>query len=292
MVLMFAWLYVAYGATPAAGWLLYGIKPVIIAVIAQAIYTLGLKAAKNAFYVALGIAVLVLNLLGVSEIWLLFGAALLAMLIINARRVLMNAPSLAVPFGLPGAWWVQTTAASAQAVAPLTELFLTFLKIGSVIYGSGYVLLAFLRTDFVERLGWLSEIQLLDAVAIGQFTPGPVFTTATFVGYVVAGLPGALLATAGIFLPGFIFVALIIPVVPRIRQSPWLSALLDGVNMAAIGLMAAVTLALGRAALVDPLTIVLAGAALVLLVRYKVNSTWLIIGGAVIGVIYRLLIGG
>ena len=134
----------------------------------------------------------------------------------------------------------------------LTTLFLTFLKIGAVLYGSGYVLLAFLRNDFVERLGWLTDQQLLDAVAIGQMTPGPVFTTATFVGYLVAGVPGAVLATVGIFLPAFVFVALLHPLVPRLRRYPWTAAMLDGVNVAAMGLMAAVTWLLGRDAIVDP----------------------------------------
>jgi chromate transporter len=162
-------------------------------------------------------------------------------------------------------------------------LFFTFLKIGAVLYGSGYVLLAFLQADFVERLGWLSEQQLIDAVAIGQFTPGPVFTTATFIGYILGGFQGAILATVGIFLPSFIFVLISNPIIPRLRQSPWASSLLDGVNAAALGLMAAVTFILGRAAFVDPYAIVLAIAAAILLFRFKVNSTWLVIGGAAAG---------
>jgi chromate transporter len=165
----------------------------------------------------------------------------------------------------------------------LTTLFLTFLKIGAVLYGSGYVLLAFLRNDFVERLGWLSDQQLLDAVAIGQMTPGPVFTTATFVGYLVAGVPGAVLATVGIFLPAFVFVALLHPLVPRLRRHPWTAAMLDGVNVAAMGLMAAVTWLLGREAIVDPLTAFIAIAAALLLIRFRVNSAWLVLAGAIVG---------
>jgi chromate transporter len=171
----------------------------------------------------------------------------------------------------------------------LSRLFLIFLKIGSVLYGSGYVLLAFLHSDFVERLGWLTEQQLLDAVAIGQVTPGPVFTTATFIGYIIGGLPDAVVATVGIFLPSFIFVAAVNPLVPRRRQSRWLGALLDGVNVASLGLMAGVTLQLGRAAVVDWLTALLAIASAVLLFRFKINTTWLILGSIVIGILAKLI---
>ncbi len=181
----------------------------------------------------------------------------------------------------PRCCWALPNALLAQAAATpvsLSTLFFTFLKIGAVLYGSGYVLLAFLRNDFVERLGWLTDQQLLDAVAIGQVTPGPVFTTATFIGYIVGGAPGAALATLGIFLPSFLFVALTNPLIPRLRSSPWMSAFLDGVNVAAVGLMVAVTWELGRAAMVDWLTLALALSAAVLLLRFKVNSTWLIAG--------------
>jgi chromate transporter len=163
------------------------------------------------------------------------------------------------------------------------------LKIGSVLYGSGYVLLAFLRADFVTRLGWISDQQLIDAIAIGQVTPGPLFTAATFIGFLLGGTPGALLATLGIFLPSFVFVAISNPLIPRLRNSPWASSLLDGINAASLGLMAAVTWQLGRASLVDPLTVAMSLLAFVLLIRYKVNSTWLIAGGALVG-ITRMLI--
>jgi chromate transporter len=168
-------------------------------------------------------------------------------------------------------------------------MFLLFLKIGSVLYGSGYVLLAFLRGDFVSRLGWLTDQQLLNAVAIGQFTPGPVLTTATFVGYLLAGLPGAVLATVGIFLPGFVFVAVSHPVIPRLRRSRTAGAVLDGVNAAALGLMAGVTFQLGRAALIDVWTVLLALAGAAALWRTKVNSVWLIVGGAAAGLLIHLL---
>ena len=170
-------------------------------------------------------------------------------------------------------------------------LFLTFLKIGAVLYGSRYVLLAFLRTNFVEHLGWLTDKQLIDAVAIGQLTPGPVSTAATFVGYLVGGIPGALLATLGIFLPGFVFVAVVHPLVPRLRRSRTISAFLDGVNVASLGLMAGVTWQLGRAAIVDWYTALLAILAAALLIRFKFNSAWLVIGGAAAGLFYYVLTG-
>jgi chromate transporter len=170
----------------------------------------------------------------------------------------------------------------------LGTLFITFLKMGATLYGSGYVLLAFLRQDFVERLGWLSDQQIVDAVAVGQFTPGPVFTTATFVGYLVGGLPGAIVATIAIFLPSFVFVGLVYPFVPRLRRSPWTSGFLDGANAAAIGLMIAVTWQLGVSSIVDVLTAGLAVGAAVLLIRFKINSVWLVLGGAALGYLWRL----
>ncbi|MBE0689587.1 MAG: chromate efflux transporter, partial [Anaerolineae bacterium] len=217
VVLLLAWVYVSYGTLPAAAGVLYGIKPVIIAVISQAIFNLGKKATKSWGYAALIVAVFILYLAGVNELLLLFGGALLVMGIVNARRLLASTTVIA-----PLLLFAQDIAANAESSRSLTELFLTFLKIGSVVYGGGYVLLAFLHTDFVERLHWLTEQQLIDAVAIGQFTPGPLFTTSTFVGYLIGGVPGAILSTLGIFLPGFVFVAIVSPWVPRIRQNAWL----------------------------------------------------------------------
>lgn len=157
------------------------------------------------------------------------------------------------------------------------------------MYGSGYVLLAFLHTDFVVRLGWLTDQQLIDAVAIGQVTPGPVFTTATFIGYVLAGIPGALLATLGIFLPSFIFVSLSSPLIPKLRASSLFSTFLDGVIAVSLGLMAAVLFQLGRASLVDPITIFIGLASAVLLIKFRVNSTWLVLGGGLIGLLSSIL---
>ena len=287
LVLGFAWAYVEYGSTPEVTWLLYGIKPVIIAVVAQALWGLARTAVRGPLAAAVGLLVLALYLLGFNEIALLFGGGLVAMALTVARRLRPGTgAAAAVPLlGLPAP---AVLSAAAPAPYSLLTLFLTFLKIGAVLYGSGYVLLAFLRNDFVVRLGWLTDQQLLDAVAVGQFTPGPVFTTATFVGYLVGGLPGAVVATVGIFLPSFLFVAALKPLVPRLRASPWTGAFLDGVNVAALGLMAAVTWTLARDAVVDPLTGALAVAAGVLLIRFRVNSAWLIAGGGAIGVLTRL----
>ena len=291
IVLVLAVLYVEYGTTPAAEWLLYGIKPVVIAIIAQAMWGLLRTAVKGRLLAVIGAAVFALYLLGFNEIALLFGGGAIYMFVQNAARLRrlrngIGAPIIALSC-IPGA--LLAPAASSSATFSLGTLFLTFLKIGAVWYGSGYVLLAFLRNDFVERLGWLTSQQLLDAVAIGQVTPGPVFTTATFIGYVTGGLPGALLATVGIFLPSFVFVLATNPFIPRLRRSPWLSGLLDGVNVAALGLMAAVTLELGQDALRDGVTVALAASAAVLLVRFKINSTWLILGGGIIGLARSLL---
>lgn len=285
VVTAFSWAYVRFGKLPAVEWLLYGVKPVVIAVILQALWSLGTKALKSLLTAAAGTAVLVLYFFDINTILLLLGGGAAVMAIQNWKRLrtarkerlLCNLPL----FGLP--------ALAAQAASvKLPLLFFTFLKIGSVLYGSGYVLLAFLRADFVAHLGWLSDRQLLDAVAIGQVTPGPVFTTATFIGYILAGIPGAFLATVGIFLPAFVFVALSNPLIPKLRQSTWTGAFLDGVNATALGLMAAVTFDLARVSFIDPVTVVLGILSAVLLFRFKVNSSWLIGLGAAAGLISSL----
>jgi chromate transporter len=284
IVMALAWAYVRFGSTPEASWLLYGIKPAVIAIIVQALWGLGQKAVKGPLTALVGLAVLALYFLGVNELALLFAGGLVVMAAENLSRLRKTGlVGIVAPLGglsLP---------ALAAAPFSLPLMFLTFLKIGAVLYGSGYVLLAFLRADFVVRLGWLTDQQLVDAIAIGQVTPGPVFTTATFIGYLLGGVPGALLATLGIFLPSFVFVALSNPLIPRLRNSPWAGGLLDGVNVASLGLMAAVTVQLGIASLVDPLTIVLALATLGLLFRFKVNSAWLVIGGGLVGLVSALL---
>jgi chromate transporter len=284
IVLVLAWAYVRYGALPEAGRLLYGVKPVVIAVIVQALWSLGRKAVKGPLTATVAAAVIILYFLGANEIALLFGGGLAVMVVANRQRLRgKTLGALILPVG--GA------AALAQASVPfgLPVLFLTFLKIGAVLYGSGYVLLAFLRADFVVRLGWLTDQQLMDAIAVGQVTPGPLFTTATFIGYCLGGTPGALLATLGIFLPSFLFVAISNPLIPRLRKSAWVGGLLDGVNVASLGLMGAVAWQLSRASLIDPIAVLIALVSLGLLLRFRVNSTWLILGGAFVGLLNAVL---
>jgi chromate transporter len=280
IVLVLAWAYVEYGTTPTAEALLYGISPVVIAIVAQALWKLAPTAAEDLLTRIVALGAFVLYLVGVHELVLLLVAGLVVLAVRNAGRLRSGAGSVVAVGLLPG---LVPQAANATADATLLRLFLTFLKIGSVLYGSGYVLLAFLRTDLVERLGWLTEQQLLDAVAIGQFTPGPLFTTATFVGYVVLGVPGAIVATLGIFLPSFAFVAATAPILPRLRRSPWFGAALDGVVAASFALMAGVLVDLTRAAVVDVPAGAIAVVALVALVRFRVNSAWLVLAGGLAG---------
>jgi chromate transporter len=289
LVLAFAWAYVQYGALPQVGWLLDGIKPVIIAIVALALWGLAKTAVKDILLAAIGVGAFALYLLGVSPLALLLAGALLVLVIRNAWRLFAPGGAAIGLFG-PAGIGLASAAGAAVPYSPVT-LFLTFLKIGAVLYGSGYVLLAFLRSDFVQGLGWLTDHQLIDAVAVGQFTPGPVFTTATFIGYLVGGVPGALLATLAIFLPSFIFVGLVYPIVPRLRRSPWTSALLDGVNVAALGLMAGVTWELARAAIVDWRTALIALLALAILLRFKINSAWLVLAGGLAGLVFHLALG-
>ncbi len=291
ITLTLAWAYVRYGSLPEVLWLLYGVKPVIIAIVVQALWGFTAKAVKGPPTGAVGIAVIALSFLGVNEVLLLLAGGLGVMLWMNLERQWIRPGGVAalagsILFGTSSA----TAAGAAGATVPISLFNLTafFLKVGSILFGSGYVLLAFLRADLVQRWGWLTDRQLIDAIAVGQFTPGPVFTTATFIGYVVAGIPGALLATFGIFFPSFVFVALSNPVIPRLRRSPWAAGFLDGVNVASLGLMATVTWQLGRAALVDAVTVGLALVATVLVFRLRLNSAWLVLGGGLVGVAVKL----
>ncbi len=292
LVTGFAWAYVRFGSLPAAAGLLSGIKPVVIALIAQAIWRLGRQAVKTRTLGAVAIVSVAATLLGVHELLVLFGAAALAL---GIRALAGQGPDrrlgwLPLP-GVRSLRMLMAGAATSAAVgsAALWPLFLLFLKIGSVLFGSGYVLLAFLRADFVARLHWLTESQLLDAIAVGQVTPGPVFTTATFIGYVLLGPGGALVATIGIFLPSFVLVAASAPLIPKLRRSALAAAALDGLNVASLALMAVVTGQLGAAAVRDWLGAAVALASVILLFRFRVNTTWLVLGGAAVGVLATLL---
>lgn len=288
-----AWAYSRFGTLPAAAGLLYGVKPVVIAVVLQALWGLGHAAVKSRWLLVLGAASVAAAALGVHELLVLAGALVLAVAWQPAARA--GARGAAGAFGVAvsaragsvGASAAAAGAAVGPAALGLWPLFGVFLKVGAVLFGSGYVLLAFLRADLVTRLHWLSERQLLDAVAVGQVTPGPVFTTATFVGYVLRGVPGAAVATVGIFLPAFVYVALSGVLLPRLRRSSAARAALDGVNVGSLALMAVVTWQLAGAALVDAWTVLLALVAAVLLLRWKVNSSWLVLGGGVAGLLLR-----
>ena len=279
-----AWLYVRFGRLPAAAGLLWGVKPVVIAIVCQALWRLGLTAVKGVGLGLLGIAATAAVALGVHELIVLAGAAgaMAPVPLVRGRTL----PSVPLAVVLSRSRTVTATAAvAAIASVPLTlsGLFLVFAKAGAVLFGSGYVLLAFLRADLVERLQWLTEAQLLDAIAVGQVTPGPVFTTATFVGYVLAGVPGAAVATVGIFLPAFIFVAISGPLVPLIRRSSIAGSMLDGVNVASLALMTVVLWQLARATFVDGGAISIGVISLMMLAFWRINSAWLIFAGAGIG---------
>lgn len=312
LVLAAAWAYVHYGSTPTAKGLLYGVKPVIIAVVAAALYGLLRAAIKGVPHALAAAGAFVLLLAGINPLPLLLGGGALLVLLRLARRVgKADGPHAAALLPLllarlplhaaPAARHARNAALVAVPVVATivlgsgaagytpAQLFLTFLKIGAVLYGSGYVLLAFLHNDFVVRLHWLTSQQIIDATAVGQFTPGPVFTTAAFVGYLVGGFGGGLLATLAIFLPSFVYAPLVLPLVGRSKRSPTFRAALDGVNAAALGLMAAVTLQLGQDAIVDVPSALLGLVALAVLLRWKFNSAWLVLGGAAAGLLIRAL---
>lgn len=303
IVLVLAWAYVTYGALPQIDWLFYGIQPVVVAIIAQAICKLGRTVFKGPVAVSLSLVVLIGYFLGFNVLLLLFGGTALyglLRLLISRLRGGPSVSSIAFPFLLADLSvskeallpWLRSGVIATAAPVSLGLVFLTFLKLGSVVYGSGYTLLAFLRADLVQQLHWLTDKQLLDAVSIGQFTPGPVFTTATFIGYLIGGWKAALLATLAMFLPSFVLIALIHPVASRLRQARWTSTLLDGVNAAALALMTGVLVQLGQQALRDILTWMIAALAFVILLRFQWNSVWLILAGALIGMLRFWLLKG
>lgn len=285
LTLLLAWLYVSYGALPQVGSVLYGIKAVMVAVILQAIGKLSRTAIKAAHLAIIGALAIVSTALGLNALLVLFGAGVLALV---ARQTFVGlrgvkSPCLAFFFPRNSLGFIAGTPA-----VGLLSVFGFFLKIGAVVFGSGYVLLAFLRADLVVRLQWLTDKQLLDAISIGQLTPGPVFTTATFIGYLLGRVSGAVVATIGIFLPSFVFIAILAPLVPHIRKSAVLGTFLDGVNVGALALMVVVTWYLSRAALIDLTTVALLLLSLIALVCFKINSVWLILAGAIVGLVMRM----
>ena len=294
IVLALAWAYVRYGSTPTGGGVLYGVGPVVIAVVAVAVWELaGSALARHrergrpavVGMAAVGVAALAGYLAAVNVLVILAAAGLVVALAGNRRRLLRPGALLTVlPVGLLAA----AVQARRQPGPSLPAVAAEFLKLGVVVFGSGYALLAFLRRDLVTGLGWLSAREVLDAVVAGQVTPGPLFTTATFLGYLLGGFPAAMVATAAIFLPSFVMVAALEPLIGRIRRSPWAGAALDGVTVAALGLMAGVAIDLGRTAIIDPLTAVIAVAALLVMLRWRPNPLWLVLAGAAAGIAHGL----
>lgn len=287
----FAWAYVRFGGLPQAASVLAGIKPAVVAVIAIAIGRLGKTAVKDVGLGLLAAVSLAAFFLRVNPILILLGGGLIEML---TRRVVESVRATAVLL-VPTAFPFRT-AFSAAAVAgtlvarpSLGGIALFFLKVGAVLYGGGYVLLAFLEEGLVQQHAWLTRQQLLDAVAIGQFTPGPVLSTATFIGYILGGVPGAAVATAGIFLPSFFYVALLAPVLFRLRQSQWIAAFLDSVNVCAVALMCGVTLLLAVDALRGWSSWVIAAASLAVLLRWKISPAWIVLGGGIAGLLFMMI---
>lgn len=282
MVTALAWAYVRFGSLPEVSGVMYGVKPIVMALIVQAVFKLARTAVKSTWLAAVGVLTALATALGVDQMEVLAGGGLVTGIIYWLR---FRRRSSSVATFLTGGVALTGAAGSSFAVPfSLTTLFLVFLKIGAILFGGGYVLVALIRSNLVAHLHWISERQLLDAIAMGQVTPGPISTTATFIGFLLGGVPGAAIATIAIFLPAFFFVAISGPLVPRLRQSPLAGAVLDGVNVAALALIAVVTWQLLRAAVVDWTTLVLAALSFFLLLRYRINSVWLILGGAVVGV--------
>ena len=280
ITLVLAWAYVRYGDTPAGEALITGIQPLILAVILQAIWGLRRAAVKGVATAVVGLAVVALALAGVSEIVLILGSGLVLLawhlLRLGGANAMLFLPALGVsPFA---------NMAREPGDHSALSIFLIFAKIGSVLYGSGYVLLAFIQSEFVEQRQWLTKTELVDSISAGQFTPGPVFSTATFVGYLLGGFPGAGAATAGIFLPSFLFVMASARLVPKLRRYPWTAHFLDGVNVAALALMGVVSVTLAREALDTAFAAGLFAAGALVLVRYNPNSAWLVLAGAVAGI--------
>lgn len=288
ITLLFAYLYVHFGTVPQLAAFMFGIRAAIIAVILAAVFRLSRPMLKKRHLVVIGLVVTMLNLFHFDEIALLFGAGLVSIVWEHRKRIWQKAFSIINVFPvfamLVSPLAKEVTAASAS----LTTLGLFFLKVGAILYGSGYVLVAFLQGGLVENYRWLTLQQLLDAIAIGQFTPGPILSTATFIGYVLLGLPGAAVATIGVFLPSFIFVMVSSPLIPKLRSSALARGFLDGVNAGALGLMLAVCIALGASNLTNAPGWIIFGFATVVLMIWKLNAAWIILGGACLGWLFSL----
>jgi len=275
-----AWLYVEYGQLPQVEPFIFGIKPAVLAVILGAVIKLGKKALKGPMFLALGILVAIAALLGYNEVYVLLIGGLLGALYFFLTREKKSLRSF-VPFAILPLLSISKL--------PALKIFLSFLKVGAILYGSGYVLFAYLDAELVST-GILTRLELLDAIAVGQFTPGPVLSTSTFIGYQLGGFQGAIMATLGIFLPSFLFVWLLNPLIPKMRKSKFLSAFLDSVNVAAVAIMAAVLIDMGKDTLVNWQSIVICLLALIITFFFKkVSSIWIIVGGALLGFVLLTL---
>ena len=280
-----AHVYVAYGTLPNVEPFLFGIKPAVLAIIVNAVYRLGGRAVKNWKLAVLGVSAVTASLLGADPVTVIIGTGFVGMLWFSAPKRLRGRSFLLIP-----PLGVMASAASVPIAVSGTRLFLVFLKVGALLFGSGYVLVAYLNRELVENLGWLTKAELLDAIAIGQFTPGPILSTSTFVGYRIAGVPGAVLATVGIFLPSFLFVLAFNRFIPKMRKSTLLAGFLDAVNVAAVGVMTAVAVTLGRNVLTEwrAWAIAVLAAAVVIGFR-RIGSFWIVLGGAAAGYLLRLI---
>lgn len=294
----FAWAYVRFGSLPQAVAILAGIKPAVIAIISVAIWRLGKVAVKDLGLAVLGAVAVASFFLRVNPIAILLLGGFFGMITRRFAEMRKSRLGMIWPFALsrhwtrlPGILVALGTGAAAvsQARPSVVRIGLFFLKVGAVLYGGGYVLLAFLEQGLVRQHGWLTQQQLLDAVAIGQFTPGPVLSTATFIGYVLGGVPGAAVATLGIFLPSFMYVAILAPILFRLRKSAWMAAFLDSVNVCAVALMAGVTFRLGTDALQNWKAWLIAVASFGALLRWKVNPAWIVVGGGIAGFLLAAL---
>jgi chromate transporter len=292
---VFAFIYVSYGSVPEFSPLLYGIKPVVLAIILNAVFGLGKKALKNKQLLIIAVLVALVNYFGkVNEvITLLLGGILGMIWLHNIATHSDKQTNLLITALTLGATLPKVTLTPTVSI---WQLGLFFLKVGSVLFGGGYLLIAFLQGELVDQYHWLTQQQLLDAIAIGQFTPGPILSTATFIGYIISGLPGAIVATVGIFLPSFLFVVLLNPVIPWLRKSPWTRGFLDAVNASAVALMIVTTLQIGvktldlaRFPLLDLFSVFMFLIAAVLITRFRINAPWLVLGGGLISIGLGLL---
>lgn len=287
--LALSWIYVQYGALPEGKALFYGINPVVMAIVLVASYRLGKTALKGKIQALLGLLAFGAALLGVNEVLILLASGVVGMVLLTPPQARPKHTPMGLVFPL-----MPLLAAAPDSLRWLDErlpqLGLFFLKVGTFLFGSGMVLFAFIQRDVVDRFGWLSQQQLIDAIAVGQMTPGPVLSSATFIGYLVSGWQGALIATIAVFLPSFIIIVLIGPIIPRLRQSPTAQAFLKGVNSAVVALILAVSLSVFQSAIVDGWTVLILAAGLFALLRYRVDTLWLVLGGAAAGLLHYLWI--